>query len=229
MSMSELSRSELPAGPDAVLLDFAGAPDAARAVTHTDHRLRAAWAAGELPTLTDIVPSAETVLVQFESGSGVDHLGLRRVLRSAGTGSAGIADAGADEVRIPVDYDGHDLAAVAGALDVGVDTVVRMHSQTRWRVQFMGFAPGFGYLVPADDPNHPLTRIGRRDEPRTRVPAGSVAIAAGYSAVYPRQSPGGWNLLGHTDIILWDEHAPNPSTLSAGMTVIFDDVTGRQK
>ncbi|MGW0039784.1 5-oxoprolinase subunit B family protein [Gordonia sp. NPDC003376] len=220
--------SELPAGPDAVLLDFSTDPDPLSAVTRTDRRLRAAWAVGGLPTLTDIVPSAETVLVQFESGSGIDSLGLRRVLRSTGTDSAD-ADDGTDEIRIPVDYNGEDLAAVAGILDVDVAAVVRMHYTTRWRVQFMGFAPGFGYLVPADHPDHPLTRIGRRDEPRTRVPAGSVAIAAGYSAVYPRQSPGGWNLLGHTDITLWDEDAPTPSTLSAGMTVIFDDVTGRPR
>ncbi|HCS57200.1 MAG TPA: allophanate hydrolase [Gordonia polyisoprenivorans] len=181
--------NELPAGRDAVLLDFGDDPVAVRRA----HRaLRAATAAGDLPGVSEIVPSASTVLVQFELGSGADSLGIHRVLRGA------VADDDA----------------------------------TRWRVQFMGFAPGFGYLVP-EDADNPLLRIGRRTQPRTRVPAGAVAVAAGYSAIYPRPSPGGWHLLGHSDIRLWDETSDPPSLLSPGTLVRFVDAargdTGEQR
>ncbi|GAB21649.1 hypothetical protein GOPIP_011_00400 [Gordonia polyisoprenivorans NBRC 16320 = JCM 10675] len=220
--------NELPAGRDAVLLDFGDDPVAVRRA----HRaLRAATAAGDLPGVSEIVPSASTVLVQFELGSGADSLGIHRVLRGA------VADDDAtpetdDEVTITVTYDGADLDGVAATLGCGVGDVVAAHTATRWRVQFMGFAPGFGYLVP-EDADNPLLRIGRRTQPRTRVPAGAVAVAAGYSAVYPRPSPGGWHLLGRSGIRLWDETSDPPSLLSPGTLVRFVDAargdTGEQR
>jgi KipI family sensor histidine kinase inhibitor len=87
-----------------------------------------------------------------------------------------------------------------------------------WRVGFSGFAPGFAYLVDGDA----RLRVPRRSEPRTSVPAGSVALAGEFSAIYPRQSPGGWQLIGHTDAVLWDlERQPNPALLTQGMWVRF--------
>ena len=96
-----------------------------------------------------------------------------------------------------------------------------LHTNTLWQVQFMGFAPGFGYLIPHDEPDHPLCTVGRRSESRTRVPRGAVAIAAGYSAVYPRVSPGGWQLLGATSMTMWDEAAVPPARLRPGSLVRF--------
>ncbi|MFW0785402.1 allophanate hydrolase subunit 1 [Gordonia sp. CPCC 206044] len=210
---------ELPAGPDAVLLDFATEPSPGSAVDEATAALRHAVQSGALPSVTDVIPSEHTVLVQAESGSGIDVLGVHRTLRTAhemsahaGTGTA---------VEIPVVYDGPDLADVATQLGVAADEVIRIHSETVWRVQFMGFAPGFGYLVPHKAPDHPFQDIGRRHESRHRVPDGSVAIAAGYSAVYPRESPGGWHLLGHTTMQMWDDSATPPAVLEPGALVRF--------
>ncbi|RPA59881.1 carboxyltransferase domain-containing protein [Gordonia oryzae] len=210
--------NELPAGRDAVLLDFGDDP---LAVRRAHRALRAAANAGDLPGVSEIVPSASTVLVQFELGIGADSLGIRRVLRGAVTDDDATPDTD-DEVAITVTYDGVDLDAVATTLGCGVGDVVTAHTATRWRVQFMGFAPGFGYLVP-EDADNPLLRIGRRAQPRTRVPAGAVSVAAGYSAIYPRPSPGGWQLLGRTSIRLWDETAHPPSLLAPGTFVRFVD------
>ena len=121
----------------------------------------------------------------------------------------------------------HEQGASPYVFCVNVDAVIAAHRGTEWIVQFMGFAPGFGYLVPAFDAADTdlagLLNLPRRPHARTRVPAGSVAIAAGYSAVYPRDSPGGWNLLGRTRISLWSEHDDPPAMLAPGTRVRFVD------
>ncbi|MGJ0119701.1 5-oxoprolinase subunit B family protein [Williamsia sp. MIQD14] len=233
---------ELPAGIDAVLLDFADAEAPWRDALIAADALRTAAADGALTGVLDVVPTAETVLVQGTPGAGLDRLGIRRVLRAAGsaridtpagdttgTDTSRTDTFAASPVIIDVDYDGADLAAVAATLDVDPGQVVAAHTDTVWRVQFMGFAPGFGYLVPdttgPDGTRTPvldaLCALGRRAESRSSVPAGSVAVAAGYSAVYPRSSPGGWNLLGTSAIALWDVDRTPPATLAPGATVRF--------
>ena len=107
-------------------------------------------------------------------------------------------------VEIPVDYAGADLDEVARMLGCGVDAVVAAHQAQSWSVAMMGFAPGFGYLVPEGPWLLDWSSVSRRDRPRDRVPAGSVALAAGMSAVYPEEMPGGWQLLGHTPPRLFD-------------------------
>ncbi len=213
---------ELPAGADAVLLDFATDSAPAAAVSEAAAAVWHAVGAGTLPHVTDVIASAHTLLVQAEHGRGIDILGIHRALR-AGRLALGDEPAGdrADVVSIPVVYDGPDLADVAALLGVDEDDVVGIHQETVWRVQFMGFAPGFGYLVPHDDPDHMFRDIGRRAESRTRVPVGAVAIAAGYSAVYPRESPGGWHLLGRTAATVWDERSDPPALLEPGRLVRF--------
>ena len=113
-----------------------------------------------------------------------------------GTGTA----AGSHEVEVAVVYDGPDLEEVARLTGLTPDEVVAAHTGTPWRVAFGGFAPGFAYLVGGD----PRLAVPRRDTSRPRVPAGSVGLAGEYSGVYPRSSPGGWQLLGTTDAVLWD-------------------------
>ncbi|MEO9327113.1 5-oxoprolinase subunit B family protein [Gordonia aurantiaca] len=211
---------ELPAGPDAVVLDFSADESPSAAVLDATAALRDAVDRGELSDITDLVPSAHTLLVQAGPGCGVDELGIRRALRRRASGGRRF-DAEADEIVIPVVYDGEDLSDVAATLGISPREVIDLHRGTRWRVQFMGFAPGFGYLVADDASPHPFERVGRRAEARTRVPAGAVAIAAGYSAVYPKASPGGWQLLGRTDVRLWNEDAQPPALLSAGRVVRF--------
>lgn len=210
---------ELPAGPDAVVLDFADDPEPSAAVGRATAAIRRAIGSDML-RVTDLIPSAHTVLVQADRGTGIDVLGVHRALRAA-RDDAAQPDARSDEIRIPVIYDGPDLDDVARTLGLGVDEVVALHRDTRWQVQFMGFAPGFGYLVAQGDSSNPLAQIPRRDESRTAVPSGAVAVAAGYSAVYPRESPGGWHLIGHTTTPMWDENSTPPALLEPGRTVRF--------
>ena len=104
--------------------------------------------------------------------------------------------------------------------------MVELHSAAEYTVAFMGFAPGFPYLV-ADETARsvrPLLELGRLDTPRTEVPAGSVAVAAGYCGIYPRSSPGGWNLLGRTDAVLFDAGRDPPALLEPGTQVRFEPV-----
>ncbi|MGE9809400.1 5-oxoprolinase subunit B family protein [Janibacter sp. G1551] len=120
-------------------------------------------------------------------------------------------------VEIPVDYSGADLAEVARLTGLTPTEVIAAHTGTPWRVGFGGFAPGFAYLVGGD----PRLTVPRRTEPRTRVPAGSVGLAGEFSGIYPRSSPGGWQLIGTTKVALWDEQRDPPALLLPGTTVRF--------
>lgn len=123
-------------------------------------------------------------------------------------------------VRIPVVYDGPDLAKVADLTGLGIAGVVAAHTATPWRVAFAGFAPGFAYLADGDT----RLTVPRRPEPRTAVPAGSVGLAGEFSGIYPRPSPGGWQLIGRTDVALWDVHRTPPALLNPGAWVRFEAV-----
>jgi KipI family sensor histidine kinase inhibitor len=121
-------------------------------------------------------------------------------------------------VEIPVTFDGPDLAEVAATLGVTVDEVTALLTGVELRVAFLGFAPGFPYLVGLPEP---LARIERRASPRTQVPSGSVALAAGFAAVYPQRTPGGWQLLGRTEVSMFNPDRPPYALLRAGDTVRF--------
>ncbi|MET0315460.1 MAG: allophanate hydrolase subunit 1, partial [Rhodococcus fascians] len=123
-----------------------------------------------------------------------------------------------DTVVVAVTYDGEDLSDVAEATGLTVAEVVRAHTEQTWTVAFGGFAPGFGYLVGQDD----RLTVPRRTTPRTTVPAGSVGLAGEFSGVYPRSSPGGWQLIGRTDAVLWDVERDPPALLRPGVTVRFE-------
>jgi KipI family sensor histidine kinase inhibitor len=118
-------------------------------------------------------------------------------------------------VEVPVRYDGPDLAEVARL--TGIDDVVALHTAAEYTVAFVGFAPGFAYLLGGDE----RLAVPRLDTPRERVPAGSVAVAGPYSAVYPRESPGGWRLLGRTELGLFDPAGDRPALLEPGDRVRF--------
>jgi KipI family sensor histidine kinase inhibitor len=216
---------ETSAGHDALLLDFADDEIPWRSALHAGRTLRAAVADGRLPDVLDVIPTAQSVLVQSRPGGGIDRLGVRRVLRAAGGPPPDAGGPAGEPVDIAVSYDGDDLVSVARRLGIDAPGVVAAHTSIVWRVQFMGFAPGFGYLVPheapTDDAARTLCALPRRSESRTSVPAGAVAVAAGYSAVYPRSSPGGWNLLGHTGLALWDLDREPPALLEPGRLVRF--------
>ena len=157
-----------------------------------------AWAAG-LERMAQlgvqaIVPAKETVLVLCER---VVHDEVGRLFDQVRPIRHRDDE---QELTIEVVYDGDDLAKVAEELGLSADAVVERHTAARYTVEFCGFSPGFAYLGGLD----PVLRIPRRDSPRTRVPTGSVAIAADYSCIYPSPSPGGWHLLGSTTADVWD-------------------------
>jgi biotin-dependent carboxylase-like uncharacterized protein len=130
---------------------------------------------------------------------------------------------GEREVEIPVSYDGPDLALVADLTGLSPADVVAAHTGTPWTVAFGGFAPGFAYLVGGD----PRLTVPRKTTPRTRVPAGAVGLAGEFSGIYPTSSPGGWQLLGRTDVVLFDPDADPPALLTPGTRVRFRAVKER--
>lgn len=167
-----------------------------------------------LPGVVDIVPGARALLVSLSEPrhQGAVRAGLADVAAHPPAGENATA-----EVVIDVVYDGADLLEVADRLGMTAAEVVGAHTATPWRVGFGGFAPGFAYLVDGD----PRLNVPRREEPRTRVPAGAVALAGEFSGVYPRESPGGWQLIGRTGAVLWDIDRPQPALLTPGMRVRF--------
>lgn len=224
----------LTCGEHAVLVEV----DDLQEVLALDDAVRAAIAAGErgFADVVDVVPAARTLLVVV--ADGVNLTPLREALPSlAGRISAATSstpgvgrsspDPPADSspraqqqvVEIRVSYDGPDLDEICTLTGLERHEVVAAHTQTPWRVAFSGFAPGFAYLCGGDS----RLQVPRRHEPRTSVPAGSVALAGEFSAVYPRSSPGGWQLLGHTDAVLWDVERDPPALLQPGSVVRFID------
>lgn len=164
----------------------------------------------------DVVAAARTVLVTVRTPAHVPPLVAR--LRAIDTSRPVERDDAL--VVIEVVYDGEDLADVARYTGLSADAVVDAHTGTPWTAAFGGFAPGFVYLTGGD----PRLEVPRRDSPRTVVPAGSVALAGAFSSVYPRRSPGGWQLLGHTSAVLWDDHRADPALLHPGNRVRFEAV-----
>jgi len=199
----------LPVGDAALLVEL---DDGARAVA-----LHADLGADPVPGVGEPVPGARTLLVPFRPGRiGAGDL-ERELRRRAAAGRAAPDGSAARTVEVPVVYDGADLPEVAAHLGWSVGELVRRHAAATWTVAFLGFAPGFGYLT-SDDPD---LVVPRRATPRTRVPAGSVALAGPFGGVYPRDNPGGWQLLGRTDAVLWDVDRPEPALWAPGDTVRF--------
>lgn len=216
-----------PAGARAVLVELA-APADLDAVPLTPARL--ARAVREAATvlgveIEEVVPGATTVLV---IGGGPDGRAVRAALEQAAdvvarTEPDGTASWRPDPVVIDVVYDGADLAEVAAEVGLSVEDIIARHHQGHYEAAFTGFAPGFAYLEGLD----PALRVPRRPEARPSVPAGSVAIAERYSAVYPRATPGGWRLIGHTTAALWDPARTPPALLGPGTPVQFRPVPRR--
>ncbi|EYT57821.1 urea amidolyase family protein [Microbacterium sp. UCD-TDU] len=178
-------------------------------------RLNLAWEG--VPGIVERIPGARTVLVRFDP-LRVSASDLATALAATPIDTAHLPGTG--EVTVPVRYDGEDLEEAASLLGVTAEELVNRHLAAHWRVAFSGFAPGFGYVVSSD----PLFDVPRRASPRTRVPAGSVALAGEFTGVYPRESPGGWQLIGRTDAAMWDIDRDPPALLSPGTAVRFERV-----
>ncbi len=179
------------------------------------HRtLEEARAGGALPGVVDLVPAARTVLITFDDTAS--HVRVAEALAALDV-RPGDEDRPDHEVEVSVTYDGDDLDEVARLSGLSVDEVVRRHSAATYRVAFTGFAPGFAYIVGGDA----ALVVPRRATPRTRVPRGSVALAGEFTGIYPREGPGGWQLIGRTEAPLWDLDREPPALLAPGTRVRF--------
>jgi KipI family sensor histidine kinase inhibitor len=205
----------LPYGPTAVLVEL----DSVDEVRAVHEALRAAYHAGRLPDVVELVPAARTVLVAVRPGSS-DLDAVRAELSAVSLGRPPAAPSG-EPLTVPVHYDGADLELVARTADLSTAEVVSMHTGADYTVAFCGFAPGFGYLTGLPE----ALRQPRLDTAREEVPAGSVGIADEFTGVYPRASPGGWRLLGRTDMTLFDPKAQPPAVLVPGRPVRFEAVS----
>lgn len=220
-----------PCGEAAWLVILGGEIDPAinRWAHRIAERVRADRAEGgpwELP-----VASYEAVLVPFDPWSATARQARARLERLLADVPA--TDAASDQrrpgdevpaigpvVELPTRYggaDGPDLAAVAGRLGLSPAALVEAHAAPAYQVYLLGFSPGFAYLGPLPE----ALRLPRREVPRGRVPAGSVAIAGAQTAVYPSATPGGWHLIGRTDARLWDATREPPALLMPGQLVRF--------
>jgi KipI family sensor histidine kinase inhibitor len=213
-----MHRTLLTCGEHAVLVEVAGLAE----VLALAHAVREAVAAGSpgFTDVVDIVPAAWTVLVVVRDDAPVGP--VRRALSSLPDAQPGEVPRNGETVEVPVHYDGPDLAEVAKLTGLSVDEVVAAHTGTDWQVAFGGFAPGFAYLAGGD----PRLKVPRRSEPRMSVPSGSVALAGEFSAIYPRSSPGGWQLIGRTDMAVFDPDRKPPALLQSSAVVRFVDVSG---
>ena len=201
----------LPAGLGALLVELDDLPQTLA--------LYASLSADPMPGVGQLVPAARTLLVHFDPAviarrDLAVQIGARRLHAPAHSKAA--------RVEIPVHYDGDDLADVARMLGVPAEEVVRRHGSRDYTCAFVGFAPGFAYL----SGGHPGLSVPRRSSPRTRIPAGAVALAGEFSAVYPQASPGGWQIIGRTSSRMWDLAREVPALVQPGCRVRFVDVTG---
>ncbi|GAA3762470.1 allophanate hydrolase subunit 1 [Streptomyces tremellae] len=202
-----MSVRAMPVGDHALLVELADGEETA--ALHGELLRRRA--AGTLPPVGEIVPAERTVLLDGLA----DPARLAAEVSGWRLAAAGRVDAAS--VELPVRYDGPDLADVAEMWGMSPRQAARLHAATPFRVAFCGFSPGFGYLTGLGE----RYAVRRRATPRTSVPAGSVAVAGPYTGVYPRSSPGGWQLIGTTDAVLWDQDREQPALLVPGTRVRF--------
>lgn len=220
----------LPMGEHALLVEVGeGAEEAGRAersaarvlaLAEAVRRRSRAPADGWRDAVVEVVPAARTLLLRVRDPAALPRVeeGMSALAATVEADPEGVRSGG-DPVILPVTYDGPDLAEVAGLTGLDEEEVIRRHTKATWRVAFIGFAPGFAYLV-GDDRS---LEVPRRDTPRTAVPPGSVGLAGEFSGIYPRRSPGGWQLIGRTDAVLWDVDRDPPALLAPGTAVRFEE------
>lgn len=169
----------------------------------------------------DIVPAYASLAIHYDprAASANEMLDSLPAIVGRALESGFGADPG-ELITIPVRYDGPDLDAVAAATSLSVDAVIEAHSGVEYFAYMLGFTPGFAYLGDLD----PVLRLPRRESPRIRVPAGSVAIAAAQTAVYPHETPGGWHIIGRTSLRMFDAGREKPALVRAGDRVRFQPV-----
>jgi len=187
---------------------------------HQIHSAARALEAARIPHVEDVVP-AYLALTVFYDSLRVSYREVSEALLAACDRRADFGKGPTPRThRIPVRYDGPDLDFIASSTGLSVDEVVSRHSGRRYTVDLLGFVPGFGYLGELD----PALHLPRREQPRPRVGAGSVAIAAAQTAIYPLDTPGGWHIIGSTSTVMFDPNRNPPALLAPGDTVQFERV-----
>ena len=167
--------------------------------------------------IEEMVPAARTLMIRFRP----EKVSSAELAAQISTRDLSAKIAPSEHlVEIPVRYDGEDLGDVADLTGLSIDEVIRRHTESEFTVAFCGFAPGFGYLVGGD----PALHVPRRKSPRTRIPAGSVALAGAFSGVYPQASPGGWQIIGTTPVKMWDIERDPGALFQPGYRVRFFDM-----
>lgn len=181
----------------------------------TVHRLHAALRELDPPGVVELVPAYRTVLIVADPGQAeaLDDLAARLPGLELPPAEA----VAGETVEVPVRYDGEDLPEVAGLTGLEPEEVVRRHTAPEYTVAFLGFSPGFPYLVGLD----PALEVPRRDTPRTSIPAGSVGLAGNQTGIYPTATPGGWQLIGRTEVTLFDPARDPPALLAPGTRLRF--------
>ncbi len=206
----------LPLGDSALTLVFGDVIDPVlhQRLLGVTRRLRADPPRGAL----EIVPAYSTIGVWFDPLARDAADLTAELLERAGGAAPDDQGAAGREWRIPVRYDGPDLDEVAERLSLSRADVIACHTGRAYHVFLLGFVPGFAFLGTLD----PSLVLPRRAAPRTLVPAGSVAIAGVQTGIYPLDTPGGWHLLGRTEVRLWDLSRHPPALLSVGDSVRFE-------
>ncbi|MFN2317788.1 MAG: 5-oxoprolinase subunit PxpB [Gemmatimonadales bacterium] len=185
------------------------------------HAATAAIRNADLGCIEELVPGYAALTVYYNPlHTDCDGLSDQLMALLSGADGASLARPAGRDHLIPVHYDGDDLSEVARLTGLSRDEVVRRHADPWYHVYLLGFAPGFAYLGDLD----PALVLARHGSPRKRVPAGSVAIAGAQTAIYPLDTPGGWHLIGRTDLVLFDPEAAPPARLQPGDRVRFEPV-----
>jgi KipI family sensor histidine kinase inhibitor len=207
-----------PLGDSAVTIVF-GAERSAELLRRV-HSVARALEAAKIPHVEDIVPAYLALTVFYDPRHASYEDISASLLAACDRATRSSAEPKSREHRIPVRYDGMDLEAVASSTGLSVEDVIARHSARAYTVDLLGFVPGFAYLSELD----PSLQLPRRAQPRPRIAAGSVAIAAAQTAVYPLDTPGGWHIIGSTQTVMFDPTRDAPALLAPGDRVRFERV-----
>lgn len=217
--MSRSALDAVPLGDSAITIKFGHERSAE--LLERIHAAARSLVGARVPHVEDVVPAYLALTIFYDPlRATYQEMARQLVSLCENVGDSSAPDVASREHVIPVKYEGIDLSTVAAATGLTVEDVVRLHAGRTYSVDLLGFVPGYAYMSELD----PALQIPRRPQPRPRVAAGSVAIAAAQTGIYPLDTPGGWHILGTTTTVMFDPAREPPSLLAAGDTVRFQRV-----
>jgi len=207
-----------PLGDSAITISFSAEPG--RATTDRVRAIGEAIRAARVPRTEEVIPAYAAITVFYDSLHASYGKLSEELLAICAKAAVKPDSVNFREHRIPVVYSGQDLDSVAATTKLSRAQVIELHSSVWYTVDLLGFVPGFAFLSEIDK----RLELPRRPQPRPKVPAGSVAIARNQTGIYPFETPGGWHILGHTDVVLFDANRDEPALLRAGDRVKFEAI-----